>query len=778
MAPGHSHARNGYLVGVCKPGSHHRGMSWHLSKLWIVAACAVLALMPLASLAQVFQPFQPRYSGVLNGDLVMLSNTSVTCAAPGNGSCPAVANRNDPLMMVNSKLASDAADASIVNSSSADLSLPAGAQVVKAELYWGGLIDDVNGGASPNPALTPVRLARPGAGYQSITPQGCDLSPALTIWRTPVHHLYACRADVTSLVQAPGTYRVANVPLQVNALNRFGGWTLVLVVRNPASPMRRFTINDGLAAIATTGANPVRAVSVDIGGFRTPLAGPVTAQLGWLAFDGDLAAADGFTFRGEGSSTVDLSDTCNPVGDVFNSTICNFGAPVATRSIVNGNALNTLGFDADLLQLPNPGNANLRNGATSARLTARTTSEGYGIAMLAMAVDVYQPAFDASASKVQANLSHPALPAGQALPGDRIRYTVTLANVGQDNAQGVVIRDAIPAGTDYEPGSLEILVGANPGAKTDVPGDDQGERAGGQVVFRVGTGANATQGGIVRCASCQGSEPSQITVTFVVKVKDDSVPGTVIRNSAQLQFVGMSSGETFNESSNETVLRLQAPPKLTLRKIINGRALASDQFTIAIGPNGPSATSSGSQTGLTTTTFTASPGVTYTLAESGAGTPAASLANYHTSYSCVNVEGGTTDVPPGTSASFTVTPANGDDITCTFTNTRKTADLSITKTNTPGSGANDQTTDTVTLGATTSYRIVVRNNGPDPADRAILRDPATPNLHCSTVTCDATTGGAACPATLNMATLQGAGAVIPALPANSSLTLTVGCNVR
>ena len=750
-------------------------------KAFALMGALLVAMTSPAARAQVFQPFQSRYSTVVNGDMVMLSNTSMTCAAPNNGSCPAVANKNDSLSMVNSKLAADAGDASIFNSSSADLTLaqlPAGAQVVKAELYWGGLLADSAGSANPDPTSARVLLGRPGSGYQQVAAQGCDVSPAMTIWSNGAHHLYSCRADITAQVQATGTYRVANVPLQSGVLNRFGGWTIVLVVQNPTRPLRRFTINDGLAAIATTGTNPVNQVAVTAGGFRTPQSGAVSAQLGWLAFDGDTGAPDGFTFQGDGSSAVNLGDACNPAGDVFNSTICNLGSAVTARSIANANGSNTLGFDADLVQVPNPGNASLRNGATSATLTARTTSEGYGIAMLALAVDVYQPSFNASASKTQANLTHAALPAGQALPGDQIRYTVTMSNIGQDNASGVTIRDAIPTGTDYVPGTLQILAGATPGAKTDAAGDDQAEISGGNVMFRVGTGANATSGGVVRCRTCSGSEPTDITVSFVVQIKSDAVPASVIRNTARVDFTGISSGEAFNEITNETVLRIQAPPKLTLKKIINGRTVATDQFTLSITPGGPSATSTGTATTLGTSTFTASPGTAYTLSETGAGTPAANLATYNTGYSCVNAEGGTTDIPAGTGSSITVTPVNGDDITCTFTNTRKTANLNITKTNTPASGANDQANDSVQLGATTTYTIVVRNGGPDAADGAIVRDPAGTRLECSTVSCGSASGGAACPASVDIATLQGTGVVVPTLPANGAVTFTLQCVVK
>lgn len=749
----------------------------------LLVSCVTGVSAPAA--AQVFQPFSQRYSTVTNGELVMLSNTSLTCSAPVNGSCVSGSGaRNDSLSMVYAKLPADTADATILNSSSSDLTpahLPAGAQVVKAQLYWGGLVADAAGAPSPVPSGSPVRLARPGAQYQTVNPQGCVVSPTSSIWGQAAHHLYQCSADVTAAVQAGGTgsYRVANVPLQQGIVNRFGGWALVLVIRDPSKPLRNFTINDGLAAIATTGTNPVNQVSLTVSGFRTPLAGPVTAQVGWLAFDGDAAAADGFTFQGQGSSTINLSDACNPLNDVFNSTICTLGVPVATRSIANGNGSNTLGFDADILQLPNAGNANLRNGATSATLTARTTSEGYGIAVLTTAIDVYQPSIDGSSAKQQQNLTSPGLPAGQALPGDQIRYTVMLNNVGQDLAENVVITDLIPAGTEYVPGSLQVTAGADPGPRTDPSGDDQAEFSGGSAVFRVGAGATATSGGRLRCTACAGSDPSSATVAFVVQVRADAAPASVITNAARVRFTGASSGEQFDEQTNQVQLRIQAPPRLTLAKLISGRALASDQFTVAISDGGPSATSSGTATSVTTAAFTATAGTTYTLSETGAGTPPANLGSYNSSYSCVNGEGGTTQVPPGNGTSLQVTPVNGDDITCTFTNTPRRADLSITKTN---------SVTEVVSGTTTTYQIVVANAGPEAANNAVVRDPPASGLaDCVLATPACTAGGTAgtaCPVVgtgagqLSIANLQGTGVVLPALPAGGTLTLRVTCTIQ
>ena len=40
--------------------------------------------------------------------------------------------------------------------------------------------------------------------------------------------------------------------------------------------------------------------------------------------------------------------------------------------------------------------------------------------------------------------------------GDRLRYTITVKNIGTDNATGVSIRDQVPANTTYVAGSTTI----------------------------------------------------------------------------------------------------------------------------------------------------------------------------------------------------------------------------------------------------------------------------------------------------------------------------------
>lgn len=106
------------------------------------------------------------------------------------------------------------------------------------------------------------------------------------------------------------------------------------------------------------------------------------------------------------------------------------------------------------------------------------------------------------------------------------------------------------------------------------------------------------------------------------------------------------------------------------------------------------------------------------------------------------------------------------------------ADLSISKTNTPGeNGEVDQGNDTVASGRPVNYSIIVKNAGPDAADNAVVHDTATSGLSCTTASCVVSSGLAACPA-IDAATLQSSGGVaIASFPANSSLTFTLGCTV-
>ncbi|WP_320425129.1 prealbumin-like fold domain-containing protein [Roseateles agri] len=205
-----------------------------------------------------------------------------------------------------------------------------------------------------------------------------------------------------------------------------------------------------------------------------------------------------------------------------------------------------------------------------------------------------------------------------------------------------------------------------------------------------------------------------------------------------------------------------------------GRRNPADQFSLSLtGPNAPPAvTTAGAGVALTGSVVlaTAAVGSSYTFTEAGAA--GANLPDYASSWSCSNALAGG-QAPSGSGTSFNLTPAAGDDITCTFSNSvRPAADLRVRKTVTPA-GAR--------TGEILSFSIVADNLGPDPANGALLRDTPGPGLDCTapatTATCTGT-GGAACGApTVPVASLLGSGVSLTSMPVGGSVTITLLCKV-
>ena len=124
------------------------------------------------------------------------------------------------------------------------------------------------------------------------------------------------------------------------------------------------------------------------------------------------------------------------------------------------------------------------------------------------------------------------------------------------------------------------------------------------------------------------------------------------------------------------------PPLISVTKAMNGnRGSPADQFTvqIKIGPSVVNATSNSTSTGAgsvitggtgTTGATAVTAGTIYTLTEVMAAGSATGLAGYGGNISCSNSKSGSVTVlPGGTGQSFSITPNNSDNITCTLTNT-------------------------------------------------------------------------------------------------------------
>lgn len=319
-------------------------------------------------------------------------------------------------------------------------------------------------------------------------------------------------------------------------------------------------------------------------------------------------------------------------------------------------------------------------------------------------------------------------------------------------------------------------------------------------VQTTGTVTTATAGTPTQVDGDTGTTGTQVFTivapTTTVTINENSLPagwslvGASCVNAASAP-VGSLTGSTYTITGAEIAASIAFTctftnnrlPILRLQKALpSGRFAPTDQFTLTIaGTGGPATvttTGGGTVANGVATLNPGAVGATYTFSEIGAS--GADLANYQTTYACTNaLSGGQT--PSGNGTTFNVTAVAGDDLTCTFTNVRNNqADLVLTKTNTPGVNGNvDQVGDTVVSGTIVNYTITVTNNGPDAANGSVLTDPAPTGLTCTTASCTVA-GGAACPAQTGaalVAALQGAGASIPTLPANGTVTIVLSCTV-
>ncbi|GAA0500082.1 hypothetical protein [Deinococcus depolymerans] len=563
----------------------------------------LLSLLALLGGASAQQAFGTRYANTAtNGDIVLIGNVNFHCltVAPATATQITACNTarsggtatNNGVYMQAIDTDTDAATS---NSSSATLTLGSGSSVLFAGLYWSGISTSATNRAA-------VRLATPVTAGSSV---------ALTATRTSViGSNYQSFADVTALLQAggSGTYTVGNIASTAGT-NSWAGWTLVVAYRNATQPTRNLAVFDGFLQAS----DPAAPVDIAVSGFITPSVGTVRSTIGVVAYDGDRGSQEGSAATPQGSlrfgpTTATLntvSNTVNPVNDVFNSTISTTTGVAGGGTDVTGGRTpaftNTLGVDTDTFTPNTP----LPNGSTSA--VVRVIGTGNDVifpGVITLATEIFVPNIKDALTKTVTDLN-----GGPLIPGDTLEYELVIRNQGNDGALNVILTDPIPAGTTYLPGSMTVT-GANAGTKTDLAGDDQAEfdAAGNRVVFRVGTGANATLGG-----SVLPNEESR--VRFRVTVNAGTPGGTVIDNTGTVNYRQQTLGTAVSDTSDSDPVAAGdqparvtvAGPDLGLDKSHTGtfRTGLPGTFTLRVSNAGPAPTA-----GTVTVTDTLPAGMT------------------------------------------------------------------------------------------------------------------------------------------------------------------------
>ncbi|HXE37979.1 MAG TPA: DUF6701 domain-containing protein [Azonexus sp.] len=154
---------------------------------------------------------------------------------------------------------------------------------------------------------------------------------------------------------------------------------------------------------------------------------------------------------------------------------------------------------------------------------------------------------------------------------------------------------------------------------------------------------------------------------------DGSAAAFVTVNNASRQI--SASLTTANPVANCTITNTKRS-RVTLVENISGRVGVTDKFTLSAAGGGTFTDTAGaamtspvsvSTTSTSTTaqrTFWSTPGQALNVTLSSSPT---AISGYNANYSCTNAATSSTVMPSGSGASFSLSPAAGDDITCTYT---------------------------------------------------------------------------------------------------------------
>lgn len=498
----------------------HRSPQLHRARAIGGSIAAAIALLSAgdAGAAPVL-----RAQVVQTGDFALIGNTIGHDCGPGTpapmvgsvGNCGAGTADTAPDVFWQADFPANGqatADTSIAanRKSTAVLSLPPGAVVTHAYLYWAS--------SAPGAAADPgARVDRPGTFFTLLN---ALTSYGATDAGTGIFY-YQSVADVTSIVQqyGSGAYRVGGFAARALVGQTqdilFTAWWMVVLYQVPGSPLRTLTVNEGLDLIA-----PAAPSLANVTGLAVPSG--ASGRLGVIAFDGDNQNTGDQLFF----SNALLSDAQNPANNFFNGTRSSLGAPVSIAGDLprlTGGPQSMSGIDLDQVDV----SALLSAGQSSATILASTTGDVFLLGGLVTSISAAKPDLSTS-TKAALDIN-----GGATFPGEVVEYTITVTNSGEDASAGTVLTDQLPLGVTYLPGSIQITQGANAGVKSDVTGDDQADYdpAAHTVTVRLGAGANAAQGGSL-------APGASTTVVFYVTV-DPGAAGT-IANQGSIAASGLS----------------------------------------------------------------------------------------------------------------------------------------------------------------------------------------------------------------------------------------------
>lgn len=414
----------------------------------LLAITTLVFVQPSAANAAVIKPIGSTYDNVVNGDYVMIGNGNLVAtgnALSGSGTPTqlhngADASYNDYFTMSYTGASAAMGD----NSSSARVTIPAGATVAHAELYWMGNTGAVQGSAG-------VRCGANTFGA-SVAPAGSftDRIPRVRIGSGAVEHVtgatttteggpladgqayyYTARANVTSLMAglASGsqqTITVGNLWIPQGP-GCFGGWSMSIVydfggyvAGNALSEARNVILADGHARLAAADAD----LTVPFGQFQSVASG---TRASFTIGEGDAAITGDYArYRPTNSGPY------TTIGGVKGNN--NIGTSHASSSVRYQGTGSADFYNASMTVVDVP-LTQVGIGNVAPELLLGTSGDSYVLQAVALSVPVgavqIDKSFDGTAD-VQ-----------QVVEGQSPSFTITVRNTGSAPLSGIVVQDPL-----------------------------------------------------------------------------------------------------------------------------------------------------------------------------------------------------------------------------------------------------------------------------------------------------------------------------------------------
>lgn len=463
-----------------------------------------------------FKDFSKLYSENFRGDIRMIGNT-ILGEKQDNKTATQCPDNN-----TNNTFTTQYWDvdniSSTFNSSSSNLTIPTGATIKKAYLYWQG-----RSAANDYAKATSIKFKQPGAtAYTTLTASNNNV-----YWTSyGSYYPYQASVDVTHLINGSGTYTAADITTYAggnpDGLGAFGAWSLIVVYAKDTELLQNITIYDGYKTVAQNNSQ-----NFTLSGFLTPSNGDVNSKFLIFTGEGDVNLKGDYVKMG-GTRITRFNDNSTNASyfNTFNSSITENNAYVTTR---NPSCQNNTGIDIHTYDVGTSGLNIIKNNQTSATLEIGTNSDVYYLSVFAFATELYEPRVCYYIDTIKQKDTNTTIFENKKFVGEvaadkEYTFDIWISNM-KKNASDSFIETAKlvqvymnMTNIDYSENSMlmQNLGQTSKSTLTDLTGDDLGEFESdlNRSTWRVGLSANNTQGGTLAPASAFTDDTKKAFITY------------------------------------------------------------------------------------------------------------------------------------------------------------------------------------------------------------------------------------------------------------------------